>query len=54
MFWYSPVLTIATIVLALFPLAGSLLMGKELAAREKMVSDKNEGFVAQLKDLLSV
>ncbi len=53
MFWYSPVLTIATIVLALFPLAGSLLMGKELAAREKMVSDKNEGFVAQLKDLLS-
>lgn len=53
MFWYSPVLAIATIVLALFPLAGSLLMGKELAAREKAVSDKNEGFVAQLKDLLS-
>ncbi len=53
MFWYSPVLAIATIILSFFPLAGSLLMGKELAAREKVVSDKNESFVAQLKDLLS-
>ena len=53
MFWYSPVLAVATIVLALFPLAASLLLGKELAVREKAVSDKNEGFVAQLKDLLS-
>ena len=53
MFWYSPILATATIVLSLFPLAGALLMGKELAAREKAVSDKNEGFVAQLKELLS-
>ncbi len=53
MFWYSPILATATIVLSLFPLAGALLMGKELAAREKAVSDKNEGFVARLKELLS-
>ncbi len=53
MFWYSPILATTTIVLSLFPLAGALLMGKELAAREKAVSDKNEGFVAQLKELLS-
>ncbi len=53
MFWYSPILAAATILLSVLPLAASLLMGKELAAREKTVSDKNEGFVAQLKDLLS-
>ena len=53
MFWYSPLLTAAAIVLSLIPLAASLLMGSELAAREKAVSDRNEGFVAQLKDLLS-
>ncbi|MBD5134043.1 MAG: ABC transporter ATP-binding protein [Clostridiales bacterium] len=53
MFWYSPALTAATIVLSLFPLAASLLMGKELSVREKAVSDKNEGFVSQLKDLLA-
>ena len=53
MFWYSPTLTAATIVLSLFPLAVSLLMGKELAHREKVVSDKNESFVSQLKELLA-
>ena len=53
MFWYSPTLTAATILLSLFPLAASLLMGKELANREKVVSDKNEGFTSQLKDLLA-
>ena len=53
MFWYSPLLALATIALAALPLTASLLMGQELAAREKTVSDKNEGFVSQLKDLLS-
>ena len=53
MFWYSPFLAVATIVLSALPLAASLLMGKELAVREKTVSDKNESFVSQLKDLLS-
>ncbi|MDE7224373.1 MAG: ABC transporter ATP-binding protein/permease [Acetatifactor sp.] len=53
MFWYSPFLAIATIVLSALPLAATLLMGKELAVREKTVSDKNESFVSQLKDLLS-
>lgn len=53
MFWYSPTLTAATIVFSLFPLAASLLMGKELANREKVVSDKNESFTSQLKELLA-
>lgn len=53
MFWYSPVLTAATICLSVLPLGASLLMGRELAVREKAVSDKNEGFVSQLKDLLA-
>jgi len=53
MFWYSPFLTVAAIVLSLFPLGASLLMGNEMVVREKTVSDKNENFVSQLKDLLS-
>lgn len=53
MFWYSPFLTVATIILSVLPLAASLLMGQELAVREKTVSDKNESFVSQLKDLLA-
>lgn len=53
MFWYSPFLAIATIVLSALPLTVSLLMGQELAVREKIVSDKNESFVSQLKDLLA-
>lgn len=53
MFWYSPFLAVAAIVLSLLPLAASLLMGNGLAVRERTVSDKNEGFVSQLKDLLS-
>lgn len=53
MFWYSPFLAIATIVLSALPLAASLLMGQELAVREKTVSDRNESFVSQLKDLLT-
>ncbi|MDE6881475.1 MAG: ABC transporter ATP-binding protein/permease [Oscillospiraceae bacterium] len=53
MFWYSPVLALTTIALTSLPLAASILMGNELAVREKTVSDKNESFVSQLKDLLS-
>ncbi len=53
MFWYSPFLAMATILLTALPLGASLLMGGELAAREKAVSGKNETFVSRLKDLLS-
>lgn len=50
---YSIVLTIATVILGLLPAVVSALMGKELAVREKIVSDKSESFVNQLKNLLT-
>ena len=52
MFWYSWPLALATIALSLLPVAASVLMGGELARRETAVSDQNERFVSQLKDLL--
>ena len=53
MFWYSPPLASAAIVLSLLPVLVSVLMGGELARREKAVSDRSESFVTQVKDLLS-
>lgn len=53
MFWYSPLLTVAALLLSVLPLLTSVLMGNELAVREKEVSSRNEGFVSQVKDLLS-
>lgn len=52
MLWYHPLLTAAAVVLILLPVLVSLLMGKGLAIRERLVSDRNESFTAQLKDLL--
>lgn len=52
MLYYSPLLTGTAIGLSMLPMAASILMGQELTRREKTVSDRNEGFVAQLKDLL--
>lgn len=53
MFFFSPQLACAAVVLSLLPVAISALMGGELARREKAVSDQNERFVTQVKDLLS-
>lgn len=53
MCWYSPILTLAAALLSLLPLAASILMGGELSKREKQVSDRNESFVSQVKDLLT-
>lgn len=50
---YSPLLTLAAVVLSVLPIIASLLTGSRLAAAEKQVSDRNEGFVASLKDSLS-
>ena len=46
-------LTLITIILSLIPLTCSLVMGKELARREEVMSDQNENFVARVKDFLS-
>lgn len=53
MFWYSWKLASATILLSVLPVAVSLLMGGQLAVREKQVSRQNEGYVSMVKDLLS-
>ena len=52
MFYYSPLLTILSIVLALLPLAVSICTGNLVAKAEKTVSDKNETYMSTLKDSL--
>ena len=53
MLWYSPMLTLFSVVLSIPPILLSALTGEPMAKRAKAVSDKNEGFMAQVKDLLS-
>lgn len=52
MFWYSPLLTVLSIVLAMLPLAVSICTGNLVAKAEKTVSDKNEAYMSTLKDSL--
>ena len=52
MLWYSWKLALAAILLSLIPIAVTLATGGKLAAREKQVSEENEGYVSMLKDLL--
>lgn len=53
MLWYSPSLTGVSIVLALLPMGASLLAGSRVAEAERVVSQKNEGYVSTVKDCLS-
>lgn len=50
---YNPFLTLMAALLCLLPFAGALGFSKELARREKSVSDYGESFVERLKDLLT-
>ncbi len=52
-FWYGGVLAWICIGFAAIPVVLSILMGGETARRTKAVSDQNEHFVAQIKDLLT-
>ena len=52
MFYYSPLLTMLSIALALLPLAVSICTGNLVAKAEKTVSDKNETYMSTLKDSL--
>lgn len=51
--WYSPLLTLAAVLLCLLPFAGMMIFSPGLSRREQAVSDRSEAFVARLKDLLS-
>lgn len=53
MIWYSPMLTLASILLSLCPLIASILTGNSVAKAEKRVSDKNECYTATMRDSLS-
>ncbi len=52
MLWYSPSLTAISVVLALLPMGASLLAGNRVAEAERLVSEKNEGYVSTVKDCL--
>ena len=49
---YSPLLTIAGIVLSLLPFIGVIVVGGKLATREKEISDQNANFMHFIKDNL--
>lgn len=53
MFYYSPVLTIISILLAVLPMLASILTGNMVAVEEKKVSEKNETYMSTLRDALS-
>lgn len=53
MLYYSPLLTLAAVILSLFPVIGSILSGNRLVDMEKIVSEKNESFLGSLKDMLT-
>lgn len=50
---YSPALAVIAIVLCVLPLAASAGAGARMEQAEKAVSEKNAGFSASLKDILS-
>ncbi len=49
---YSPLLTLAAIVLSLLPFVGAIIVGGRLAFHEKEISDQNASFMHFLKDNL--
>ena len=53
MLFYSPVMTLIAMGLCALPAAVSVLTGSRLEKAEKAVSEKNAGFAASLKDILS-
>ena len=53
MLYYSPALTAVSVLLALLPVAASIAAGNRVAEAERLVSQKNEGYVSTVKDCLS-
>lgn len=53
MLWYSPLLLLVACGFCLLPLGASFLAGKRLEQLERTISEKNEAFLAVLKDCLS-
>lgn len=53
MFYYSPLLTAISIMLAILPILAAILTGNQVAAEEKKVSIRNESYMGTLHDALS-
>ncbi len=53
MLWYSPVLTLAAVLLSVLPIIVSLPPAKKLAEAEKKVSEGNANYVEIIKDILN-
>ena len=53
MMFYNPLLTLVAIGISIIPAIASILTGNRLAVAEKEVSDRNEGYLATLKDCLT-
>lgn len=53
MLWYSPALTLVSLLLSILPIIVSVPSAKKLADKEKNLSDKNESYVDIIKDILS-
>lgn len=50
MLWYSPLLTAIAIGLSFLPVLASILAGGRMERAEKLVSQKNEGYMSTLRD----
>ncbi len=53
MLYYSPILTLVSLCVAVLPLAASVLTGNVVAAAERQVSDRNQSYMSMLKDSLA-
>lgn len=53
MLWYSPILTVVSLVFSLFPVLTTMLIGNRYAQSTKAVSDKNEAYLSSLRDALT-
>jgi len=53
MLWYSPILTVISLLLAILPIVVSIPSANKLADKEKILSDRNESYVDIIKDILS-
>lgn len=53
MFWYSWSMTLTVIALCILPIGISIIFGRQIEKQEKEVSEKNAGFMAMVKDLLT-
>lgn len=51
MLWYSPLLTVAAVLLALLPAVASMACGGRLARAEEAVSRANAAFVDTVRDM---